>query len=122
MGAGALIGYCRAMDTDSASRADLRVVIAELRAQVAVLTEQVTAAQAQNAALRAQVAGLQVELAAERSKTPPWVKPHRPRREDASAPRKKRAQNFARPREAPTESVRHAVDACPDCGCALRGG
>lgn len=110
------------MDTGSTSQADLRAVIAELRAQVTALTEQLTAAQAQNAALASRVVALEADLAAERTKTPPWVKPHRPRREDASAPRKKRAQNFARQREAPTEYVRHAVDACPDCGCALRGG
>ena len=37
-------------------------------------------------------------------------------------PRRNRATGAARPRSEPTARVRHALDACPDCGLTLAGG
>jgi hypothetical protein len=37
-------------------------------------------------------------------------------------PRKKRKHSFARRALVPTQVVCHAVEVCPDCGRALRGG
>jgi transposase len=51
---------------------------------------------------------------------PDWAKANSPSTEKPK--RKKRAQNFTRPREEPTEEVVHACDTCPDCGRTLSGG
>jgi transposase len=54
---------------------------------------------------------------------PEWVKPNRKeRREQERAERRKRKKSFVRRREIPTETVKHAMEACPDCGRALKGG
>jgi len=53
--------------------------------------------------------------------TPAFVKPNRPQRAKGQ-PRKKRAKGYARRRAQPTQRVEHALDRCPDCGCAMRGG
>src|SRR6478609_928450 len=52
---------------------------------------------------------------------PPFVKPARPPKA-GKGQRKRRAVNFARRRETPTRVVEHAVETCPGCGAALRGG
>lgn len=61
----------------------------------------------------------------ERTKTPPpsWVRPNRPKKTEMAGARKKRAgeHNAGRRRGTPTRTVRHAFDACPDCGYALAG-
>lgn len=84
----------------------------------------------ENARLRAEVERLAVrvaELEAEltgrgpgAASAPAWVKKNTPPRPKKA--RKKRAAHFSRPRGVATARVVHAVDACPDCGCALRGG
>lgn len=52
---------------------------------------------------------------------PPFVKPARSAKARRVA-RKRRAQGFGRRRMAPTRTVEHAADACPECGAALCGG
>ncbi|TAK21369.1 MAG: IS66 family transposase [Chloroflexota bacterium] len=47
-------------------------------------------------------------------------RPPRPSRQQG--PRRRRPEAFVRRWSDPTEERRHAVDACPDCGCALKGG
>lgn len=113
------IGYGRAMGMEQVSRKDL-VDLAErllgensrLRADVERLSQR--------------VAELEAELTTREpaSPRPPgWVKPNKPARPKKKGERKKRAHGFARKRTvAPDRVVEHAVDRCPDCGCALFGG
>jgi transposase len=89
------------------------------------------AQQAQIAALGGQVAALaaRVEELGGRPPGPPpaapplpaFVKPARPVKARQGG-RKRRGQGFGRRRMAPTRTVEHALDACPDCGAALAGG
>ena len=51
---------------------------------------------------------------------PGWVRANTPARPGKR--RKKRGMAFVRPRGVASARVEHAVDACPGCGCALRGG
>lgn len=90
-------------------RAGLLGVIADQREQVAALHEQVRL-------LSARVAEL------ERRDSPPWAKANRPKPPQPRPARKRREQQFARRREEPTETVRHAVERCPGCGEPLAGG
>lgn len=92
--------------------ARLRAENAELRALVAQLQEQLAAALAR---IR--------ELEQQRPDPPPFVKPNKPVRSEPKRPRKKRdpQQNQARRREAPTRTIDHALDHCPDCHYRLRG-
>jgi transposase len=78
--------------------------------------------------LRGRVLALEAELERLR-KDPPsgvaravpsFVKSNRPPREKKV--RKKRANSYVRPQEAPTQIVEHALDRCPDCGRQLSGG
>ena len=90
----------------------------------------VLAQQARVAALEAQVAALTARVdelggsppaPPNSAPLPPFVKPARPARR-AKGARKRRAQAFGRRRMAPSRVVEHAVEACPDCGAARRGG
>ena len=94
-----------------AERDELRAENARLRAEVERLAERVGELEAELAARGPGGPG-----------TPGWVKPDRPPRAARPTPRKKRRANFARPRGVATVRVEHGVDACPGCGCALRGG
>lgn len=96
-------------ELEQADRATLVTLIRRLR-------EQLAAAQAQVGMLTARVADL------EQRDPPPWAKANRPKPPQPQPARKKRGRNFSRRVEVPTETVTHAVDACPDCGAALRGG
>jgi transposase len=85
---------------------------AELRTVVAQLQEQLTTALARIAELE------------QRPPDPPaFVKPNTPPRTVPKQPRKKRAahHNRVRRREAPTQTVVHALARCPDCQYQLRG-
>jgi len=96
-------------ELEQADRPTLIALIVTLRAQLA-------ASQAQVATLAARVAAL------EQHDPPPWAKANRPKPAQPPAARKQREQNFSRRVEMPTETVPHAVEACPDCGTALAGG
>jgi len=94
-------------------------LIAELQAQHAALQAENARLQAENGALTQRVAALEAEARL----PPPWAKANRKPREGAGRPRRRRAaeQNHGRPRGEPTAYVRHAYEACPDCGYPLRG-
>ena len=84
------------------------------------------------AQLQAELASVRAELAqrdapqsecesAATAEAPLFVKPNRPQRAQGQA-RKKRARGYGRRRAEPTERVTHALERCPDCGSAMRGG
>jgi|YNPNPStandDraft_1061719.scaffolds.fasta_scaffold64699_1 transposase len=84
------------------------------------------------AQLQAQISSLQAELARRDTSddasasggirsAPALVKPSRPKGAKAHS-RKQRAKGFARRRLPPSQRVEHALDQCPHCGCAMRGG
>ena len=85
--------------------------------------------QARIAALEGQVATLTArvnELSGEpppppAPPPPPFVKPPRPAK-PPKGPRKRRAHNAARRRDAPTRIIEHVVDRCPGCDTPLSGG
>jgi transposase len=102
------------------SRGELYRIIERQQAQMAAL-------QTENARLLTRVEELEAELAVLRGSggvggsgplRPP--RPARPPRK--TGPRRKRPHAFVRARGIATQQVTHAVDRCPDCGCALRGG
>ncbi|HUY80008.1 MAG TPA: IS66 family transposase [Ktedonobacterales bacterium] len=86
---------------------------------------------AENAVLRHDLAvarddlttALQRIAALEAKKTPPpsFVKANRPMREPTVRRRRAPAQNRARQREQPTDTQRHHLRLCPDCGSRLGG-
>lgn len=97
-------------------------VIARLEAQNAQLRGENQVLQARVAALEQQVAALE----AKQTPPPAWAKPNKRRtgKRAAGEPRQRRAgeHNHARSRRAPTRTVQHAHEQCPDCGSRLRGG
>ena len=93
---------------DALSREELVALILDLQARIAVLES------------RGGPPPPKVRPAGATPTVPLFVKPSRAPR--AKKLRKRRADSFVRPREAPTEVVEHAVDNCPDCGRHLSGG
>ena len=100
------------------------------------LEEEVAQLRAENAELKrllaaalARIAELEQQLAARSGKPsagddpPLFVKPSRPKLVGPKPLRKKRDQkhNHARRREAPTRTVEHALERCPECSYRLRG-
>jgi hypothetical protein len=98
------------MDLGMAPREELVALIAEQQTTIA--------------ALEARIAELETRLA--KGGPPKGMPGHKPQQPDAARPkknRKRRPHGFARLRsEVPTTTVRHAVEACPACGCTLLGG
>jgi len=98
----------------------------ELAAEVEVLrqeNERLTAEVARlSSALTDALARIE-ELEHRRPDGPSFVKPNRPQAEGEKRPRKKRAahHNTSRKRSAPTRTVRHALDRCPECQYRLHG-
>jgi len=79
------------------------------------LAERVESLESEIESLRSQLGG--------GGNAPEWVKPNRKeRREQEKAERKKRKKSFVRLRETPTETLKHAVETCPDCGRPLSEG
>jgi transposase len=95
------------MDNTQASRDELLALIAQQQATIA--------------ALEARVRDLERRLTAGGGRGMPGLKPEEALA-SAPRPRKRRLQNCARRRQAPTRRVLHAVAACPGCGTALVGG
>ena len=112
------------MDFDALPKEEL---IALLKQALATIEAQ-QAQQAQLVALQAEVAALKQEIARLKSTPPPkpppvvpaFVKPNAKKR--SPAPRKKRPQGFARPRQRPTQTLSHYPSTCSCCGRKLRGG
>lgn len=99
-------------ELETASRAEL---IALIKAQQAMMAQ-----------LQATVAHLEERVRElETGSAPPRGMPGH-KREQAEArpkrPRRKRSENHARRRSAPTARVEHALDQCPRCGIRLAGG
>jgi transposase len=92
-----------------AENAVLRTENARLRSEVVTLREQLTTV---------------VERLTALEHRPPTasVKANRPERAAPPPARKRRHHNSARRREAPTVTVTHALETCPDCGSTLAGG
>lgn len=106
------------MDVDL-ERADRPTLLGVITSQ----QEQITALEAQVQTLQAQVQTLTARVAELEHRDPPaWAKANRSKPPQARPARKKREQNFARRLETPTETVTHAVEACPGCGAGLHGG
>lgn len=92
-----------------------RDIIVKQEQAINGLTERVGTLEAELETLRSQMGG--------GGGAPEWVKPNRKeRREQERSERKKRKKSFTRRRETPTETVKHAVETCPDCGRSLTGG
>jgi hypothetical protein len=98
-------------------------------ARIAQLEDQNAHLRAENQVLQARVLELErqmVELAAKQTPPPAWAKPNKRRQgaQQAGKPRRPRASEYnrARRRSAPTRSVQHAYEQCPDCGYRLWGG
>lgn len=108
------------MPSGEPTRAELYRIIERQQALI-------TAQQAEIARLVARIEELEAEIVRLRGGSrggsgglTPMPRPPRPPRKEG--PRRKRPHGFVRPRGVATVQVRHAVDACPDCGCAVRGG
>src|SRR5256886_6950341 len=92
--------------------------VAALRAENALLRTELATAQALIAQLQARIG----ELEQRKTPVPGFVKANTARKARAE-PRRKRApeHNAGRLRAAPTQTVQHAYERCPDCGYLLRG-
>lgn len=102
------------------SRAELYRVIERQQAQI-------VAQQPEIARLMARIEELEAELATLRGSggaggSGPLRPARAPRPPRKTGPRRKRPHAFVRRRGIATQQVTHAVEVCPDCGCALRGG
>lgn len=107
---------------------ELREILAQQAELIAELREENARLRAENAGLRELVAKLQERIAELEAKlggagkgAPDFVKASR-KKAKKEGPRKKRAQNFARKRDEPTQRIEHAVEECVGCGCTLLGG
>ena len=106
----------------TASRDTLLALIAELRATIATLQTTLVEHQTTIAELQKRIGTLERRLTSRAGPGMPGNKPATPKPQPPPKERKKRAQGFGRPRMAPTQTVAHAVEHCPDCGTALVGG
>ena len=102
------------------TRAELYRIIERLREELAAAQVVVARQSARIEELEAEVAAWRGTGGAGGSGGQRPVRPPRPPRK--TGPRHRRAHAFVRPRGIATQQVTHAVDRCPDCGCALRGG
>ena len=105
------------MHLETATREELLALIVQQQATITQLQATITA-------LEARVQELEARLV--KGGPPKGMPGHKPQQPDPARvkqPRKRRDHGFARLRAvAPTTTVRHAVDACPACGCTLLGG
>jgi transposase len=108
--------------------AQLQEILAEQQSLIAELRAQNVRLRAENGELRELAARLQERIAELESKlgppgkgTPDFVKASR-KKAGKEGLRKKRAENFARQREEPTQRIIHAMERCTGCGCKLLGG
>lgn len=105
-----------------ASRDALVALIAE-QARTIVAHEATIAQQATTIGeLQKRITTLEQRLAGRGGPGMPGNKPAAAKPKPPPKERKKRARGFGRPCLTPTETVRHAVAACPACGTQLGGG
>ena len=99
--------------------------IAALRAERETTRAAMAELRAANEQLRTRVLELEGELAKLKRGGPRGMPGHKPDGPVAPAdatPRQRRERGAGRARSAPTRSVVHAAEHCPDCGTALSGG
>ena len=104
----------------------LRAENQELRRQLAETLELLAMALHRNAELELLNSELEqrvAELEQRQGNPPSFVKPNRPKAKDPEKPRRKRESqhNHGRCREAPTRTVQHALERCPECHYRLDG-
>jgi len=117
MDSGRPLRYGRAVNERQPTRADLYRIVERLVAENQALKAEVDRLTRREAELEAEL-----ERVRARPSPPAWVKKNAPARTGPKQPRKKRARNFARRRDAPTRREVHAETHCPACGETLRGG
>lgn len=108
-----------------ASNERARAETAELRAERETLRAGMAELRAANERLQGRVLALEAELAKlgqGGKRGMPGLKPDEPVAGAEAKPRKRREHGVGRGRSAPTQSVVHAAERCPDCGTALGGG
>jgi len=113
------------MSFDKLSRDELYRLIERLVKELEQARAEIVRLQGEVDRLVLRVEGQEAELAGRgpgSPRPPAWVKKNAPARSGPKSPRKQRSTNFARKRGVPTREVRHAVESCPSCGCALKGG
>lgn len=113
------------MSMEKLGRAKLYQIIERLVKELGQVRAENARLQAEVERLTLRVAQLEAELAGRdpgSPRPPAWVKKNAPARSGEKRPRKKRDKNFARKRGVPTRQVVHAPEACPSCGCVLKGG
>jgi len=110
-----ILGVVNELDLAVASREALLALIADLPATLAQRDATI-------ADLQKRIAALEHRLTAGGRSGMPGNKPPVSKPKPPAKERKKRARGFGRPRMAPTETVVHAVETCPDCGTRLVGG
>lgn len=111
------------MDKRLPTRAELYRALEQQNARCAALEIALRQALAEIDRQAGEIAELKAELGRQGPggpTTPSWIKANSPPR--PKKVRQKRQANCARARGRATRQVIHAVDACPDCGCHLRGG
>ena len=129
---GLLAELVAARERDAATIAELRTAneraraeIADLRAERETTRAAMAELRAANGQLRARVLELEGELAKLKQGGPrgmPGLKSDEPVVKAEAPPRKRREHGVGRARSAPTRSVVHAAERCPDCGTELSGG
>lgn len=111
------------MDKRLPTRAELYRALEQQNARCTARESAFTQALAEIERQAGRIAELEAELKRRGPSGPApasWIKANSPPRPKKA--RQKRQANFARARSVATHRVIHAVDACPDCGCHLRGG
>lgn len=117
-------GYGEGVSLDKLSRDELYRVIERLVRELEQARVESARLQGEVDRLVLRVEELEAELAGRgpgSPRPPAWVKKSTAPRGADKSPRKKRDTNFARKRGVATRQVTHVAEACPSCGCALRG-
>ena len=124
------------LDLYRASREELIALVLRQRERIADLEREQTRVRGELATQQAAIVALQERVGAlvaaldppdggaapARPTAMPGLKPGKDRRARRPHPRRRRAHGFGRPRMRPTARQVHAVDRCPHCGEAPRGG
>lgn len=109
-------------DRISLPREQLLVLLAQQDTLIAEQAEQIRQQTLVTAALQERIRALEHKLSGRGGTDMPGTKPARVAPAPTTKPRQKRHQGFGRPRLPPTETVQHALAACPACGTTLVGG
>src|SRR4051812_16959042 len=112
------------MNLETATREELLALVVQQHGVITHQQELIAQLQATITMLEARVQELEARLT--KGGPPKGMPGHKAQQPDparGTPPRKRRPHGFARVRALwPTATVRHALDACPGCGCTLVGG